>query len=70
MLWVFSGRRGIHCWVCDPTAKNLKNEARQGKFFILAVIEYLSMIANETSGSLIKPNLIRKRKHPAVELYF
>ena len=45
---------------------------KQGKvkFFILAVIEYLSMIANETSGSLIKPNLLRKRKHPAVELYF
>jgi len=37
ILWVYSGRRGIHAWVCDAKARRLTNEQRA------AVIEFISV---------------------------
>ena len=37
-MWIYSGRRGIHCWVADAIARQLNNVQRT------AVIEYLSVL--------------------------
>jgi len=47
ILWVFSGRRGVHAWVCDEGARDMTNEMRT------AVVAYCNLgTGNELSGKL------------------
>ncbi|KAM6977607.1 DNA primase small subunit [Aplochiton taeniatus] len=68
-LWVYSGRRGVHCWVCDEAARKLSVAARS------AVAEYLSLVkgGDETIRKVVLTDPIHpliKESLTVVERYF
>ena len=51
LLWVFSGRRGVHCWVSDARARALAPDQRS------AVAEYINIARNKDGNAM-------KTQHP------
>ncbi|KAF6251539.1 primase subunit of DNA polymerase alpha [Scenedesmus sp. NREL 46B-D3] len=59
ILWVYSGRRGVHCWVSDEGARLLADDVRA------SVVGYLSVIRG-VEGGMAKLGM-GMFKHPALE---
>ena len=58
ILWVYSGRRGVHCWVCDRKARQLSSSARA------AIVEYLSLVQGGKSDKRV---YLRQPIHPYIQ---
>jgi DNA primase small subunit len=54
ILWVYSGRRGIHCWIADERARKLNEESRK------AIVGYLEVIkgGEQKSKKVFLPNTL------------
>jgi len=58
IMWIFSGRRGVHCWISDERAKKLLNDGRS------AIATFIKMkIA--TSTGLIYRQILWEPLHPS-----
>eukprot|EP00210_Caulerpa_lentillifera_P003097 g2959.t1 len=59
LLWVYSGRRGIHCWVCDKRARVLSDKVRTG------IANYFTVYEGQERGQA-KIN-VRISSYPAIQ---
>ncbi|KAI8332143.1 hypothetical protein BC941DRAFT_437616 [Chlamydoabsidia padenii] len=59
LLWVYSGRRGVHCWVSDERARKLDNESRKG------IVGYLEVVKG--GAEMARKVRLPSTLHPSLE---
>lgn len=59
ILWVYSGRRGAHAWVCDKRARELDDQKRR------AIAGYFELLKGSDQGG--KKVNVRRPLHPHIE---
>lgn len=67
LLWVYSGRRGIHCWISDKEACDLSDDSRRA---IVGWIDIIKGSANQTKKVDVgNPSGIKetRRLHPTIQ---
>lgn len=68
-IWVYSGRRGIHCWVADERARKLSNVSRKAIVSFIDIKRGGSEVKRKiTLPPILHPSL--KRSMDVVEAYF
>lgn len=55
VLWVYSGRRGVHCWICDMRARKYEKIARAG------LVDAMNLF------TVPDPVVVYHGQHPTVE---
>ncbi|KAL9547343.1 hypothetical protein PS6_007197, partial [Mucor atramentarius] len=69
IMWVYSGRRGVHCWVCDEGARKLDNEGRKAIVSFLDIIKGGAQMARKVKlPSTLHPSL--RRSFSIVDAHF
>lgn len=61
ILFVYSGRRGVHCWIGDRAARELSNEYRG------AIVEYLNLVTPGANKARSEVKNFAEEVHPSVE---
>ncbi len=58
LLWVYSGRRGIHLWISDPAALALSDDQRK------AIVNYVELIKG--GAKMDKKVDLKRPLHPSI----